>query len=338
MWPFGDGRLFYGGVFQWLAQEAQAPFRIDLRHVLPSFIAPDEVRYPASTGVEFLASFLIVLLGYLLISRRLTAGTPRTGRPFAVHGIAYLDDKIYIASSGRRPPDGRPGVGEFGAFDLKTGTYNPVEAVSAGGVLTYTFPGDVRVGEDGLLYVLNNGDGDQGMYVMKPDGQVVRQVALKNKSMVALGLSFAPGGKLYVTDMGRIQRYPPQGGDPEVSWPGPPGRGFNNVGGIAVDKQGRVYGAEPGTQLVLVFSEHGDFPKEYKLQCEPRQSAVNGDWIALACNSGLASINTKGDYDQMTRVRENDPPLSSPTGLAWAPDGMLYVLDGNTLIAYKVQR
>ena len=99
-----------------------------------------------------------------------------------------------------------------------------------------------------------------------------------------------------------------------------------------------MYGAEPGTQLVMVFNEQGNFLKEYKLQCQPRQLAANGDWIDLTCNSGLASINTKGDYVQLARVRENDRPFSSPTGLAWAPDGTLYVLDGNALIAYQVQR
>ena len=50
MWPFGDGRLFWGGVFDWLAVAPDAPFHLDLRHIIPSFVTPDEILQPSGTG------------------------------------------------------------------------------------------------------------------------------------------------------------------------------------------------------------------------------------------------------------------------------------------------
>src|SRR5205814_6412972 len=123
------------------------------------------------------------------------------------------------------------------ALDLGTGKYTPIQPVIAQQVLTYTHPGDIKIGPDKLLYLLNNGNGPQGMYIMKPDGQVVRQVPLNGKSNVAIGLSFGPDGKMYVADMinSQIYKYNLAGGEPLSGWTGRKG-GFNNVGGVAVDQ------------------------------------------------------------------------------------------------------
>ena len=87
MWPFGDGRAFWGGVFDWLSRSPEAPLHLDLRHVLPSFFAPDEARQPASTGAIIAAAFLIVFFCALLIRR-----TPRTeskASGYSVLGTRY---------------------------------------------------------------------------------------------------------------------------------------------------------------------------------------------------------------------------------------------------------
>src|SRR5205823_943855 len=81
---------------------------------------------------------------------------------------------------------------------------------------------------------LNNGEAEKTLYVMRPDGQVVRQVLLAGKTDVAIGLDFAPDGKLYVSDMvgGAVLKYEPAGGSPIGATGGQTG-GFNNVAGIA---------------------------------------------------------------------------------------------------------
>src|SRR5207237_8714874 len=101
------------------------------------------------------------------------------------------------------------------------------------GALSYSNPGDIRVGPDRLLYLLNNGPDTQALYVMQPDGHVVRQLARQDKYQVAVGLQLGPGGDLYISDMvgGRIRRYGQNGGKELSEWAGE-GGGFNNVAGI----------------------------------------------------------------------------------------------------------
>jgi hypothetical protein len=47
-------------------------------------------------------------------------------------------------------------------------------------------------------------------------------------------------------------------------------------------------------------------------------------------------INKKGGYIQRSRQAENDPPLGAARGLAYGPDGTLYVFDRGTIVAYEV--
>ena len=76
-------------------------------------------------------------------------------------GTAYLNGKVFVA-------DFRAGT--LVAVGTSTGVYTPVVPTSAQGVISYKSSGEVKVGPDGLLYVLNNGEGEQALYVMQPDG------------------------------------------------------------------------------------------------------------------------------------------------------------------------
>ncbi len=382
MWPFGDGRLFWGGVFDWLALSPDAPIRLDLRRVLPSFIAPDEIAQPGQTALVISIAFVIVFVGALFIRRagprvpfrpaslvlqssgwlgaaaflgvgwlimnaaylkpntvlveqhRWTLAQPLT----EVHGMTYLDGKLYLTSLGPRSTVGQIqlGAGELGAFDPATGSYAAVRPISASGVLTYSYPGDVKTGPDGLLYLLNNGAGDQALYVMQPGGQVVRQVAMRGKGPIAIGFGLGPDGKLYATDMGLIHAYPAGGGDALASWGGPKG-GFNNIAGVTVAPDNTVYGAETSEKRVFAFDNTGHYRQTYDLRCQPWQMVVAGDWLDIACEGGVRSLNLKTGDMQVARISPNDPPLGSPTALAYGPNDILYLFDRNTIIAYRVQ-
>jgi hypothetical protein len=388
MWPFGDGRTFWGGVFDWLSRAPEAPVHVDLRHALPSFLTPDEARQPASTGAIIAAAFLIVFFCSLLI-RRIPGTESKVARysvlgtrywalgwagalvflglgwyamnaPYLkpqtvlveqhrwtlphplveAHGMAYLGGKLYIASIGPRSSTGvlQPGVGELGEFDPATGTYKTIHPVSATGPLPYGYPGDIKVGPDGLLYLLNNGPGDQALYEMKPDGQVVRQVALDGKSPIAIGLGIGPDGKLYATDMGQIHQFGPNGGSQLASW-GTPAGNFNNIAGVTVDPDNRVYGAETSEKRVHIFDSAGHLQRTVDLGCQPWQMVVAGDWLDISCEGGIRSLNRKSGDLQFGPAGQADQARGSFTGLAYGPDNTLYLLDSstNTIIAYTVR-
>ena len=175
---------------------------------------------------------------------------PRVEDP---RGIAYLNGKVYTTSYRN---------GSVGELDVATGAYRLITPITASGPLTYTHPGDIQAGPDGLLYVLNNGDKEQALYAMRPDGQVVRQIPLPGKSSTGMGLGLGPDNTVYVTDMGRMLKYGRDAGNPLGSWGGGQG-GFNNVMGVVVGGDGMVYAAESSGNRVQQLDAQGHFIRSY---------------------------------------------------------------------------
>src|SRR5262249_46215530 len=151
---------------------------------------------------------------------------------------------------------------------------------------TFSHPGEVKVGPDNLLYVLNNGDGDQALYIMKPDGEVVRKIALNGKTPPAAGLGLGLDGQIYVTDMGLVRKYSLGGGEQVTTWGGANGS-FKNVWGLAIDRDGTIYVAETGSEFVHQFDQHGQFIRSYNVHCYPAYIAIAGDWLDVSCHRGL---------------------------------------------------
>ena len=79
------------------------------------------------------------------------------------------------------------------------------------------------------------------MLEMKPDGSVVKRIALNSKTPVAAGLQFGPDGKMYVADVvgGAILKYDLSGGDPIAHYTGKTAA-FNNVLGALVTQDGEI--------------------------------------------------------------------------------------------------
>jgi DNA-binding beta-propeller fold protein YncE len=371
LWPIERDKIW-----GWLAESPEMPFHIDLRTLIPNIlVTPGEVRNPLSTAWLLGGSLAIVLICYFMLRRanviRSSRPLPNTlhtilwlvgitavaaswyiasiddlrrrethlieqGR-WRLHpgltmprGIAYLDGKVYVTDF----------LGQtVGELELSTGNYRLIQLkpTTPGGPLTFAQPGTVAVGPEHLLYVLNNGDGDLALLVMRTNGELVRQTVLNGKSSTAIGLALG-NDKIYASDMtgGRLIVYPMNGGNALASWT-PPGRGFNNPGGLAMDNEGNVYVAETSSKSLYRFDKEGNLTKKYDLICDPLFSAISGDWMEVSCATNLLSINLKDDSSQLARLDGAQPRLGSPTGLTYGPDGTLYVIDGSLVVAYKVQ-
>ncbi len=373
-----DPRMLWpaNSVLNWLAESPDWPVPIDLRGILPYFEPPDDVRLPARSGWVLGLSVALSILGYVLMGRRaqglgerrlppgiralvwvgvlglvgsgwlgmnydylrhrttltLLARWNIVPPPAEPHGIAYLGDKIYIADF-----KGRSVI----VLDLRTGRSDRLVPVGGQGEqesVQFVAPGDVQVGPDGLLYVLNNGGGDQELLVMKPDGGVVRKIALRGKTPNAFSLTFDAEGNIYVGDMqgGRAFKYGPDGGDPLVAFSGMTG-GLNNTGGVAVAEDGTVYASEYSSRRVHHMNRDGSFIRKFDLPCQPWYMAREGEWVDITCGSGVVSINTRTEQSQLALIDNDVVKLDSPAGLTYAPDGTLYMVDGGTIYAFRVR-
>jgi hypothetical protein len=246
-------------------------------------------------------------------------------------GIALRDGKIYIADY-----DG-PTVGEL---DLTTGAYRLIEARGPEGPLPYTHPGDVQFGPDGLLYVLNNGPGQDALYAMTLDGIVQKRIALDGKSDVSIGLRFRPDGTFLITDMRRgiVLGYGPDGGTPILEFVGEGGRGMDNVNSLALDADGTIYAFENSGFRVQVLNSGGSFVRDYKLKCMPAFGEVRGGWLDVTCEYGLMSVELATGSLQPSRMSDASITMPAMLGMTYGPDGHLYVIHDGALHAYSVER
>jgi sugar lactone lactonase YvrE len=242
-------------------------------------------------------------------------------------GMAYLDGTVFI--TGYRSAT-------LTAFDAATGTAHTLLSPPPGPVRER--PSDIQVGSDGLLYVLNNGDGPRALLVLSPDGQVVREIALDARSNITTGLGIGPDARLYVADMvgGRVRTYRASGGQPEAAWGGQAG-GFNNVSGITLAPDGSLYAEEFSAHRIQHLAADGHVLRTFDLDCEPQYAALVGDWLDVTCGAGLLSLNTRTWDKQRTRISDGNSPFAHPRGLVYGPDGTLFVVDDRTLFQFSVQ-
>jgi hypothetical protein len=254
------------------------------------------------------------------------------------YGIAYLDGKVYVTSF-NRADKGFVAVLNLNATEGQN--FSVISPTIGGSPAQFAHPSDIKVGPGGLLYVLNNGDGIDSLWVMTPGGEVVRRLVLNGKTPISTGMNIGPDGSYFVADMlgGRIDVWNKDGNDATVSYGGPTG-GFNNPSGVAISEAGHVFAIENGNSLVHEIARDGTVLRRYNPECRPVHGTTNGEWIDISCENGLVSINTKSNYLQFSRfapAEETKP--ETMRGLAYGPDSTLFMLDSNTnsLYKYKVE-
>jgi hypothetical protein len=227
--------------------------------------------------------------------------------------------------------------GAVDELDVRAGTSTSLRVTSAGRLVRLFHPGSVAMGQDGLLYVLNNGPGNQALYVMRPTGQLIRTEPLAGKFPISVGMALVGHSGLYVTDMtaGAVRRYGPGGGNELSSWTGT-GRVFNNLAGLIRGPDGLIYAAETSANRVLAFDSSGKVVRTYDVACSPHQLVQTGRWIDVTCGTGLISIDTASRRAQASHLATNAQSLSAPSALAYGPGGLLYVVDGSAVLAYTV--
>jgi hypothetical protein len=368
-----------GLIFPNLPEIFSAPFTIKLpREVQVNFLKPDEVAHPFASGrAIILATLIIFVLALLLYVPRMMRSGRRL--PLVAHGgawlgvfgllalgwygmndnylkhktlmtfqqrwsipahldepygIAYLDGKVYVSSFSRSAS------GWVGALDLSTGTMEIIKPTLGGRATTFSHPSDVKVGPGGFLYVLNNGGGDNELWVMKPDGEIVRQLALNGKTPISTGMNMGPDGSIFVADMlgGRIDGWGKDGGDFRVTYGGPTG-GLNNPSGVSVAQNGNIFALENGNALIYEIAPDGQTLRRYNPECRPIHATTSGDWVDVSCENGLVSINTKGNYLQFSYFSPaEEAKPESVRGLTYGPDNTIYMLDinSNSLISYQI--
>ncbi|MEO8286288.1 MAG: NHL repeat-containing protein [Chloroflexota bacterium] len=253
--------------------------------------------------------------------------------------IAYFNSKVYIPRFGDPQGDGWL-QGDVGTFDVRTGKFSRLQATTMDGQpMVWTHPSSVAVGPDGLLYVLNNGEGDRALIAMEPGGKIVRQIELDTKSVLGKGMYFDDEGNIYVADQSRgvVLVYVSTGGEPIGTYAGKEDV-LNNPRGVAVDAKGNIYTTETFNRIQKL-DEDGDVSAVYHLYCMPRYFAaqtLDSKWIESSCNTGIMSINTDGNYVQLAQYVGKGPRPTSPRGVTYGQNGILYIMDGANLLAYKV--
>jgi hypothetical protein len=138
----------------------------------------------------------------------------------------------------------------------------------------------ITVGPDGNIYAPTFGFNTNGaiggtpapnavLFVISPNGKIVRQVAIQNSSPHMLGLAFNPvTGNLLVLDFGagKVLNVDPQSGNsnvfmvaPQLSMGGPP-PGLN---ALTFDKSGNVYVSDSFQGVIWVTGPGGGTPTQW---------------------------------------------------------------------------
>src|SRR5262249_33922685 len=122
----------------------------------------------------------------------------------------------------------------------------------------------LTVGPDGNIYVPSFGfnatgaiTGNATLFVIRPDGTLVRKVAIANSSPHVLGLRFNPvNGFLLVLDFGAgtVLHVDPVTGASSVFVPAIPGSGLN---ALTFDKLGNAYISDSFNGVIWKTGPHG---------------------------------------------------------------------------------
>lgn len=297
---------------------------------------------PWVAGCALVASAWLVANHEYLRHKTLLIERCRWQLPFVLHeprGMAYLDARIYIPSFGERFPSGETAFGELGSFDLQTCVYSTIQPRSAFGLLSWSHPGDVKVGRGNLLYVLNNGPAEDALWIMQPDGLVLDSVPLPANTPVTKGLHIDLTQDIYVSDMlrGTVTKYS-RARNREWHATQVLG-GLNNPAGVAVDGREMIYAAD-GYRGIRQTDVAGHLLRRFPMRCAPQYfttPAADSGWLDTNCLDGFFSLDTRQNRLQLSRVAEAGGGFGHVTAITYGRPNKLYALDGSILVEYDVR-
>ncbi len=195
-------------------------------------------------------------------------------------------------------------------------------------------PTDVATGPDGKIYVAEFGT--RRVSVFGPDGRFTRTVG-DGILAAPFGVAAGPDGKIYVSDAeaGGLLIFSPEGALLEVWGEGPE---TSPILDVAIAADGGVALAPGPTGEVLFYSGY-DRELSHLTASEDETFAATevtfgpaGNFFVLGMRTGAGGAQEHSVARLAANGRliaEIELPLTSPAGLAVAPDGTIYVADGS---------
>jgi hypothetical protein len=114
--------------------------------------------------------------------------------------------------------------------------------------------------------------------------------------------------------------------------------GLNNPSAVAIDGEGRLYVNESFAWIRQLTSD-GELLRTLE-KCSVRSFAAlpaPSHWIEASCEQSLFSIDTSKSALQLAGVKSGAALQGYVTSTAYGSDGLLYTLQGDMLVAYRVE-
>lgn len=241
---------------------------------------------------------------------------------------------VYVADLS----NGRISVfGSDGAYKRSFGKLGPEPGKGKAG--EFNEPSGVAVGPDGTVYVADAWNGR--IQKLSPEGKPLGEYGGGRYSFYSpRNVTVDRMGNVYVADTGNsmVKVISPEGKIIKTLGGKGSGNGqFNEVFGVAVDSHGEIFVADPGNRKVHKFSAlpAGEFVKSVKV---PGWQTASPFWPHLACDAqdNVYAVDPGNRkiwiYDSQLNYRGTlggpaGELFASPLGIAFAPDGALWVSD-----------
>lgn len=185
--------------------------------------------------------------------------------------------------------------------------------------LSFAWPTSVDVDRDGSLLLVENGVDGVGARVLRLARGTHRTTVLA-KAARAYSVAVAPSGSPYLSAGHSLLRLDGKGGTTPVA------RAGTDVGPVAVAANGDVY-FETDTQVFRLAGGKGTPTRVAGRLSGPHGLAVTGDGGLLVSDTGHGRVER---VDLKTGQVETWADIGEPRGIAVAPDGTVYVIDGST--------
>jgi DNA-binding beta-propeller fold protein YncE len=229
-------------------------------------------------------------------------------------------------------------VRTFGSFGI---TNPPGGAKATWGEGSFANPAGVDVDAEGNIYVVDTGNKRVNVYNSK--GKYLfyfpKESSLVNPTMIKV-----KGNKIYLSDRGGIKVFSKRGKFLKVIGEGK----VLNPAGLAVDREGRIYVAEPLLSRLICFSSKGAVLWE-KGGGKSREIGIPFDlavdnvarllFVTDAFRHQIVVYTLDGkELGRTGKLGREEGEFAFPRGICFSPNGVLYVADSNNrrVQAFKI--